>query len=89
MNGNYRLSKGREANSYRCTSRASAIPCGNTQSIGMLMIDSAIWCLIKSDKELLKKVIDFYEPDKIIESLDIAELRFIEKFKLLNKFGKC
>lgn len=84
MNGNYRLSKGREANSYRCTSRASAIPCGNTQSIGMLMIDSAIWCLIKSDKELLKKVIDFYEPDKIIESLDIAELRFIENIKEID-----
>jgi DNA invertase Pin-like site-specific DNA recombinase len=84
MNGNYRLYKGRESNSYRCTSRASVKPCGNTQSIGMLMVDSAIWCLIKSDKELLKKVIDSYEPDKIIESLDIAELRFIESIKEID-----
>jgi len=84
MNGNYRIYKGREANSYRCTSRASVKPCGNTQSIGMLMVDSAIWCLIKSDKELLKKVIDSYEPDKIIESLDIAELRFVQSIKEID-----
>jgi len=48
------------------------------------MVDSAIWCLIKSDKELLKKVIDSYEPDKIIESLDIAELRFTESIKEID-----
>jgi DNA invertase Pin-like site-specific DNA recombinase len=84
MAGNYRLYRGREANSYRCTSRASVKPCGYTQSIGMLMVDSAIWCLIKSDKELLKKVIDSYEPDKIIESLDTAELRFSESIKEID-----
>jgi DNA invertase Pin-like site-specific DNA recombinase len=84
MNGNYRIYKGREANSYRCTSRASAKPCGNTQSIGMHMIDSAIWCIIKSDRELLKKVIDLYEPDKIIKSLDSAEIKFLESIKEID-----
>jgi DNA invertase Pin-like site-specific DNA recombinase len=84
MNGNYRIYRGREANSYRCTSRASVKPCGNTQSIGMQMVDSAVWCLIKSDRELLKKVIDYYEPDKIIESLDTAELRFNENIKAID-----
>jgi DNA invertase Pin-like site-specific DNA recombinase len=84
MAGNYRLYRGREANSYRCTSRASVKPCGYTQSIGMLMVDSAIWCLIKSDKELLKKVINSYEPDKIIESLDTAELRFSESINEID-----
>jgi DNA invertase Pin-like site-specific DNA recombinase len=62
-NANYRIIGKVNKSVYRCSSRSSAKPCGNTKSISMQMIDSAIWSLIKSDLELLAEQININDPD--------------------------
>lgn len=68
-NANYRVVDGVVRNSYRCSSRSRALPCNNKQSLSMVMIDSAIWSLIKSDLEALAKLITEYNPDEEIVRL--------------------
>lgn len=53
LGANYRYYNEQDKSSYRCTSRSSASPCKNKQSIGLNLIDSSIWSLIKSDFQLL------------------------------------
>lgn len=63
FNANYRIVNGQNKSTYRCSSHSSAKPCGNTQTISMAMIDSAIWNLIKTDLELLAEQIKINDPD--------------------------
>lgn len=80
--GNYRVVKGRIVNNYRCSSRSGTNFCGNTQSISMIMLDSAIWSLIKTDFYTLSKVISSYNPDleiiQLKKSLTVLEKRVVE-----------
>jgi|GEM_PF-1709481 len=55
--GNYRKVEGRDTSTYRCSSRTSLKNCKNKQSISMSMIDSAIWCMLKSDFVLFSEVV--------------------------------
>lgn len=77
--GNYRVVKGRNLDTYRCNSRSSVGFCNNTQSISMSMLDSSIWCLIKTDLKTLSKVISKFNPDveiiKLKESIIELEKR--------------
>ncbi len=67
--GNYRKNKGRNTSSYRCSSRSGTNNCVNKQSVSMSMLDSAIWCLIKTDLTALSKIISAFNPDKeVIEN---------------------
>jgi DNA invertase Pin-like site-specific DNA recombinase len=63
LNGDYRVKDGILKHSYRCSSRAKAKPCANKQTFSMAMLDSAIWCLIKTDLKLLAKSINEINPD--------------------------
>lgn len=63
FNANYRVVNGVNKSAYRCSSRSSAKPCENRQSISLPMIDSAIWNLIKSDLALLAEQINIIDPD--------------------------
>jgi hypothetical protein len=67
---NYRKIKEKSINSYRCSSRSSAKGCMNKQSVSMSMLDSAIWCFIKTDLPTLSNVISKYNPD-----VEITELK--------------
>jgi len=79
--GNYRTINDRLVNSYRCGGRNKIIPCDNKQSIGMIMLDSAIWGLIKTDLYTLSKVIAKFNPDK-----DLVQLKkSLEKLEQRNK----
>jgi DNA invertase Pin-like site-specific DNA recombinase len=57
---NYRSINGRISNSYRCGRRSSANGCMNKQDIGMNMLDSAVWSLLKSNNQFIK---DFFEKE--------------------------
>jgi len=57
---NYRSINGRISNSYRCGRRSSANGCRNKQDIGMNMLDSAVWSLLKSNNQFIK---DFFEKE--------------------------
>lgn len=80
--GNYRYVNGYDRSSYRCSSRSGMNFCRNTKSIGMPLMDSAIWSLIKTDFYLLSKVIANYNPNNEIEQLKrskkLLEERVIE-----------
>jgi DNA invertase Pin-like site-specific DNA recombinase len=65
FNANYRIVNGINKSTYRCSSRSSAKPCDNKQSISMSMIDSAIWNLIKTDLNLLAEQIKINNPDTL------------------------
>jgi DNA invertase Pin-like site-specific DNA recombinase len=65
FNANYRIVKGQNKSTYRCSSHSSAKPCENKQTISMSMIDSAIWNLIKTDLELLSEQIKINDPDSV------------------------
>ena len=63
-NGDYRTKNGVVKNNYRCTGRAKAMPCSNKQTVGMVMMDSLIWCLIKTDLSVLAKSINELSPNE-------------------------
>lgn len=67
--GNYRNVNGYDRSSYRCSSRSGTNFCKNTKSIGMPLMDSVIWSLIKTDFYLLSKVISNYNPNNDVEPL--------------------
>lgn len=67
--GNYRNVNGHDRSSYRCSSRSGMNFCRNTKSIGMSLMDSAIWSLIKTDFYLLSRVISNYNPNNEVEPL--------------------
>lgn len=69
--GNYRVVKSRNVDTYRCNSRTSIGFCNNNQSISMSMLDSSVWCLIKTDLGTLSKVISKFNPD--VEILKLKE----------------
>jgi DNA invertase Pin-like site-specific DNA recombinase len=77
FNANYRIVNGLNKSTYRCSSHSSAKPCGNTQTISMAMIDSAIWNLIKTDLELLAEQIKINDPDS-------AQINYQSHLKSLN-----
>jgi DNA invertase Pin-like site-specific DNA recombinase len=70
LQGNYRISKGEQKNSYRCTSRGDTNPCSSTKSLSMNLIDSAVWSLIKADLPALSKVINEINPDEYLSQLE-------------------
>lgn len=69
FNGNYRIFKGRNVDTYRCSSRSKIKPCENKKSVGMSMLDGAIWCLIKTDLPALSKIISKINPDDELNKL--------------------
>ena len=74
-NGNYRTIDNINRSTYRCSSRSGMKECTNKQSIGMKMIDSAVWNLIKSDLRTLSKTILIYNPDENILKLEESKAR--------------
>lgn len=70
LSANYRFKQKQPKHSYRCTSRTDAQPCGNTQSISMSLIDSAVWSLIKTDLPALTEMINEINPD-----VELAKLK--------------
>lgn len=89
--GNYRTINGYDRSSYRCSSRSGMKFCKNTKSIGMPLLDNAIWSLIKTDFYLLSSVIANYNPNNEIEQLKrskrLLEERVVEidgEVSLLN-----
>jgi len=71
LQGNYRISKGEQKNSYRCTSRSDTKPCRSTKSLSMNLVDSAVWSLIKTDLRELSKKINEINPNEYLSQLDI------------------
>ena len=69
LNANYRNTGSLIRNTYRCSSRAKVKPCSNRQSFSMSMIDSAVWCLIKTDLKLLAEMIKNLNPDENLVEL--------------------
>lgn len=56
--GQYRISSGGHlAHFYTCSSKKNIKPCPNKQTISMIMLDSAIWSVIKFDLHSLTQVI--------------------------------
>ena len=51
----------------------------------MDMIDSAIWCLIKSDLNSMKKIIDKVNPDKILEELKLIKVGLNERLQQIEE----
>lgn len=78
--GNYRIVNGYDRSSYRCSSRSGMKFCKNTKSIGMNMMDSVIWSLIKTDFYLLSKVISNHNPSNEVEPLK-KEISLLEERK--------
>jgi len=75
--GDYRIGETYIKHSYRCSSRSTPYKCLNKQSFSMAMLDSAVWCVIKSDLELLAKQIVQNDPKD--EGLKLeAELSYLE-----------
>ncbi|MBW1656640.1 recombinase family protein [Flavobacterium quisquiliarum] len=79
LQGNYRINKGEQKNSYRCTSRGDSKPCSSTKSLSMNLIDSAVWSLIKADLPALSKVINEINPDKYLSQLENHLQNFIAR----------
>jgi site-specific DNA recombinase len=78
--GNYRNVNGLDRSSYRCSSRSGTNFCKNTKSIGMQLLDNAIWSLIKTDYYLLSKVLSNYNPNNDIESLKNSKMLLEQRF---------
>jgi DNA invertase Pin-like site-specific DNA recombinase len=70
LSANYRTSSNLIRHTYRCTGRAKTIGCDSTLSISMSLLDSAIWSVIKSDYELLKRTISENNPDEALEGIN-------------------
>lgn len=75
--GDYRIGETHIKHSYRCSSRSTPYKCLNKQSFSMAMLDSAVWCVIKSDLELLAKQIVENDPKDDGLKLE-AELSYLE-----------
>lgn len=61
LGGNYRYRSGYVAHNYRCTRRQMAVNCEFKGSYSMPLLDSTIWCYIKSDIEnLVAKMQNYY-----------------------------
>jgi DNA invertase Pin-like site-specific DNA recombinase len=61
LGGNYRYRGGYVAHNYRCTRRQMAVNCTFKGSYSMPLLDSTIWCYIKSDIEnLVAKMQNYY-----------------------------
>lgn len=80
LSPNYRSENGRDKSDYRCTSRTDANPCDNTKAISMNLIDSAVWCYIKTDFEALSRQIIAQNPN-----LDQLDLKKQESNLLIRK----
>lgn len=79
LQGNYRISKGEEKNSYRCTSRGDTNLCTSTKSLSMNLVDSAVWSLIKTDLPKLSQKINEINPDEYLAQLETQLTNFIDK----------
>lgn len=93
--GGYRKIDNRILNTYRCCSRVKPIPCKNKQSISMIMIDSVVWGVIKTDLDVLSRVITRVNPDKELEllkkslkGLEDRSNKIDEEIKALNQSFK-
>jgi hypothetical protein len=81
---NYRTSSNLIRHTYRCTGRSKTIGCDSTLSISMSLLDSAVWSVIKSDYELLKRTISENNPNEKLESIEKALHRIDSKIKTLK-----
>jgi DNA invertase Pin-like site-specific DNA recombinase len=77
FNADYRIKDGGLKHSYRCSGRAKANPCNNKQSVSMVMIDSVVWSLIKTDLRVLADSINKLNPD-IDYSMLVAQKKAIQ-----------
>ena len=84
LSGNYRTSNMLIRHTYRCTGRAKTIGCDSTLSISMSLLDSAVWSVIKSDYELLKRTISENNPDEKLERIEKALIGIDSKIKTLR-----
>lgn len=88
--GQYRYKDKVDKSTYRCGSRARAQGCLNSTSISLRILDAAIWSLILTDFETLKKVFLKETPnDELVKKKNEAENVSIEIRKIdevINEF---
>ena len=84
LTGDYRILDGVVKNNYRCSSRSKAIPCQNKQTIGMVMVDSAIWSFIKTDLKALAKSINSINPDLDFKLLNNQKMQLDQQINKNN-----
>jgi DNA invertase Pin-like site-specific DNA recombinase len=84
LSGNYRTSSKLIRHTYRCTGRSKTIGCDSNLSISMSLLDSAVWSVIKSDYELLKRTISENNPDEKLERIEMALIGIDSKIKTLK-----
>lgn len=65
----YRLKQNQDKSTYRCGSRSRVKGCSNKWSISLTLLDSAVWGLIFSDLESLKKVYLTETPNQKLNEL--------------------
>ena len=89
--GNYRIGETFVKHSYRCSSRSTPYKCSNKQSFSMSMLDSVVWCVIKSDLELLAQQIVENDPkdegvklDEELVNLEVTEREIRKKIRKEN-----
>lgn len=64
LTANYRKIDNKDVDTYRCSGRSLVNKCQSNMTLSMKMIDSAIWCLIKTDLKILSNTITTQNPDK-------------------------
>lgn len=92
-NANYRIVEGLDKSSYRCSSRSSANPCNNKTSLSLVLFDSVIWNIIKSDLEVLTDQIKIKNPDSVnwdykqqIKNFEVNKSTKINEFENVINF---
>jgi DNA invertase Pin-like site-specific DNA recombinase len=85
LNGDYRVKDGIIKHTYRCSSRAKANPCKNKQTFGMVMLDSVVWSLIKTDLRLLADSINKINPDEDYALIDQHRMKIEKRIKSINE----
>ncbi len=85
LTGDYRKINSIIKNTYRCSTRTKVLPCDNKQTIGMVLLDSTIWCLIKTDLKILAKSINKLNPNIDYSSLKKQKERLEENIALIDK----
>ncbi len=85
IQGEYRTVEGLNKNFYRCSAVKNPDPCENKQSIGMVLLDSAVWSLIKLDFNSLANQIVLKTPDAEINILSGEQKVLEEKIASIEK----
>lgn len=85
IQGEYRTVNGLNKSFYRCSAVKNPDPCTNKQSIGMVLLDSAIWSLIKTDIKSLANQIVLKTPDAEINILTEEKIAVEDKIYNIEK----